>query len=265
MLVPYLHRRFRMYALTHAWPDAPSKDTRRKVWDGLTRCETAYDTVSLISFIAFLYSGRYRTITDRLLRLRLVSAQRTVSKQVSYEFMNRQMVWHAFTEFLIFLLPLINTRILRRRLNRTYEQILTWTKRALYLDTTHPDKGRSNNGKYFRLPDDQCAICVENAGFLPSASIQSFYPDNPTKPGSNYPLNTPYITSCQHKYCYVCIADRLLRAVDGGETSWECLRCGSAVVTTQRVTGISDKDSVADIDDVTSDDADFLTSTDVNT
>lgn len=42
-------------------------------------------------------SLRYRTLTDRLLRLRLVPLQRSSSRSVSYEFMNRQMVWHAFT------------------------------------------------------------------------------------------------------------------------------------------------------------------------
>lgn len=29
--------------------------------------------------------------------MRLVSTQRITSRDVSYEFMNRQMVWHAFT------------------------------------------------------------------------------------------------------------------------------------------------------------------------
>ena len=40
---------------------------------------------------------RFRTLTDRLLGLRLVSARRVAKRDVSYEFMNRQMVWHAFT------------------------------------------------------------------------------------------------------------------------------------------------------------------------
>ena len=41
--------------------------------------------------------SRYRTIVDRLLGMRLVPARRLVKRDVSYEFMNRQMVWHAFT------------------------------------------------------------------------------------------------------------------------------------------------------------------------
>lgn len=41
--------------------------------------------------------SRYRTIADRLLGLRLVPARLLTTRSVSYEFMNRQMVWHAFT------------------------------------------------------------------------------------------------------------------------------------------------------------------------
>jgi peroxin-2 len=55
---------------------------------------------------------RYRTLADRLLRLQLVPAQRLMRRDVSYEFMNRQMVWHAFTVSLrlivLFLLCITN-------------------------------------------------------------------------------------------------------------------------------------------------------------
>lgn len=40
---------------------------------------------------------RYRTLTDRALGMRLTYAQRTMSRNVSFEFLNRQLVWHAFT------------------------------------------------------------------------------------------------------------------------------------------------------------------------
>ena len=48
---------------------------------------------------------RYRTLIDRLLGLQLVPAQRLTKREVSYEFMNRQMVWHAFTVRFIIRLP----------------------------------------------------------------------------------------------------------------------------------------------------------------
>ncbi len=40
------------------------------------------------------------------------------SPQVSYEFMNQQLVWHGFSEFLFFLLPLINIDRIRNGIRR---------------------------------------------------------------------------------------------------------------------------------------------------
>ena len=116
MLVPYFHTRLRSHALSNAWPDAPSSDRRRKAWELLTRLESLHGMAALLNFVVFLWNGRYvsrrdckvnpivltvtsryRTLADRLLSLRLISARRHFQREVSYEFMNRQMVWHAFT------------------------------------------------------------------------------------------------------------------------------------------------------------------------
>ncbi len=59
MLVPYAHSRFRAHALSRAWPDAPTSDLRRKAWDLLTSFESSYTLLSLVSFVAFLWDGRY--------------------------------------------------------------------------------------------------------------------------------------------------------------------------------------------------------------
>lgn len=40
---------------------------------------------------------RYRTLVDRILGMRLIYAERSVSRNVSFEFLNRQLVWEAFT------------------------------------------------------------------------------------------------------------------------------------------------------------------------
>jgi len=47
--------------------------------------------------------NRYRTLVDRLLGVRLTPVARVVNRNVSYEYMNRQMVWHTFTVCLLFL------------------------------------------------------------------------------------------------------------------------------------------------------------------
>ena len=116
VLVPYIHTRLRNNAMSNAWPEAPSSDRRRKLWDWMCSIESTHAALSLISFVVFLWNGRcvsilqprtilddcfllrrYRTLTDRLLHMRLVPARKLVKRNVSYEFMNRQMVWHAFT------------------------------------------------------------------------------------------------------------------------------------------------------------------------
>lgn len=57
-VVPYLHNRFRTYALSHAWPDAPSADRRRKIWEALSSLESLHGLLSLANFVAFLWGGR---------------------------------------------------------------------------------------------------------------------------------------------------------------------------------------------------------------
>ena len=39
----------------------------------------------------------YRTVADRVLGMRLIYASRSLSRNVSFEFLNRQLVWNAFT------------------------------------------------------------------------------------------------------------------------------------------------------------------------
>ena len=113
-------------------------------------------------------------------------------------------------------------------------------------------------GKYWSLPLDQCAICHQDsttnlsdpAAALSSLSAPSYSstvgPPPDTTEGSEdeppqFPINTPYITDCGHAYCYVCITSRLIRTADEasgigpGGTRWECLRCGEAVGSAERI------------------------------
>jgi len=202
--------------------------------------------------------------------MRLVSIQRLTTRDVSYEFMNRQMVWHAFTEFLLFLLPLINTRAIGRRLNRltstfTLSSLLPAPVRSacgLSSPENEKDSIRTHRGKYRTLPLDQCAICYEDASTNlnlsdpmnaltslanPSYSATSTSASAPeATSGADddpppHPLHTPYMTNCGHTYCYVCITGRMIRTADDasglgpGGTRWECLRCAEEVTNADRL------------------------------
>ncbi|CDO76256.1 hypothetical protein BN946_scf184470.g14 [Trametes cinnabarina] len=223
-------------------------------------------TSPLLNFVFFLWNGRYRTLADRLLGLRLVASRRHFQREVSYEFMNRQMVWHAFTEFLLFLLPLINTRAVRRqtillisRLTVALSSVLPAPLRSSTAASgSSQEKEKARRGKYWMLPEDQCAICAENASTNfadPANALQSMSAVSPyaTTEGTNsstygdpdqpprFPIQTPYITSCGHVYCYYCLTERMMRTADERSgagprgTQWECLRCGEGVIAADRL------------------------------
>ncbi|KAG6378711.1 Pex12 amino terminal region-domain-containing protein [Boletus reticuloceps] len=240
IVVPYLYNRLRAHALSQAWPDTPSSDTRRMAWRMLTRLESMHSVLSLLNFVAFLLNGRHRSLSDRFLGMSLVPTSSQAKREVSYEFMNRQM------EFLLFLLPLINTRSLQRQVTRLISQL---TSPAILSNTSKsaPRIYLRKRGKYEALSADQCAVCAENASYslnlgytsdaLSVASATERAPE-PTRDDEvpRFPIHTPYITSCGHVYCYHCIAERMMRTADEGlDSGWECLRCAESVKSADRL------------------------------
>ncbi|KAI7792386.1 peroxisome biogenesis factor 2 [Triplophysa rosa] len=63
---------------------------------------------SLVNFLLFLQTGTFPTLTERLLRVQPVFIRPQGPRDVNFQFLNRELLWHGFAEFLIFLLPLIN-------------------------------------------------------------------------------------------------------------------------------------------------------------
>ncbi|CAO3641615.1 unnamed protein product [Mucor hiemalis] len=196
----YVWTRANRYITMKGWGELDESDTRYKVYNILQTGEKYWKAFSLLNFLIFLWNGRYRTLIDRILAMRLVYSKKSMNRQVSFEFLNRQMVWHAFTEFLMFLVPLINIEKLKMKLMRTLL----------------PKSYLVSSKGYDQLPVNQCAIChdnstSENAG--PIGQVQ------------NFTVHSPYETNCEHLYCYYCIQSKL--SVFGDE--WPCLRCGEKV------------------------------------
>ncbi|PKC76046.1 hypothetical protein RhiirA1_333307 [Rhizophagus irregularis] len=99
----YIWIRISRLVIAQGWSELSEDDPRNIFWKVLQKVENIYKTVSLLNFLIFLYDGKYSTLTDRILSIRLVYARRIMNRQVSFEFLNRQLVWHAFTVNLIFL------------------------------------------------------------------------------------------------------------------------------------------------------------------
>ncbi|ORX52040.1 hypothetical protein DM01DRAFT_1289303 [Hesseltinella vesiculosa] len=93
----YAWSRANRYITEQGWGELDQDDTRNKVYRFLQAGEKYWKAFTLLNFLVFLYNGRFRTLIDRFLGMRLVYAKKSLNRQVSFEFLNRQMVWHAFT------------------------------------------------------------------------------------------------------------------------------------------------------------------------
>jgi len=195
------------------------------------RLNSAHDVASLASFLVFLVNGRYRTITDRLLRLRLTPTSHSTSREVSFEYLNRQLVWHAFTEFLLFLLPLVGISRWRRILGRTWRKLRTQFLALLGRSPSPSDDQEDvKKGELSFLPERTCAICYrdQNPTTQSEADILSASAGGGGVVGSaTTDITNPYeAMPCGCIYCFACLAQRI--ANEEGE-GWTCLRCGETV------------------------------------
>ncbi|RWQ98511.1 putative peroxisome biosynthesis protein [Paecilomyces variotii] len=204
--------------------EEPSSEVRllSKITDIVS---TSHSIAAFASFLVFLVNGRYRTLVDRILRIRLTPPSTQVSREVSFEYLNRQLVWHAFTEFLLFLLPLVGISRWRRWLSRAWHRTVS-ILRASGDDAEVPEK----RGELAFLPERTCAICYQEQN--PTSTSESDVIGMSAASGgiigsAQTDITNPYETiPCGCIYCFVCIAQKL--EAEGGE-GWVCLRCGEIV------------------------------------
>ncbi|NXP68593.1 PEX2 factor, partial [Chloropsis cyanopogon] len=71
----------------------------------------------LVNFLIFLRKGTFATLTERILGIRSVFCKPQSVRQIGFEYMNRELLWHGFAEFLIYLLPLINVQKLKLKIS----------------------------------------------------------------------------------------------------------------------------------------------------
>ncbi|EXJ95754.1 hypothetical protein A1O1_00878 [Capronia coronata CBS 617.96] len=188
---------------------------------------TTHSIAAFCSFLVFLVNGRYRTLTDRLLRLRLVSPSNQVSREVSFEYLNRQLVWHAFTEFLLFLLPLVGISRWRRWLSRAWKR----AKDAMRSENSEAEDQKIKTGPLSFLPERTCAICYQDQNPTSTSEAEILGANTGAGGGvigsATTDIVNPYETiPCSCLYCFVCIATKI-EAEEGG--GWTCLRCGETV------------------------------------
>ncbi|KAK6344608.1 peroxisome assembly protein (Peroxin-2) [Orbilia javanica] len=194
----------------------------RNLSKAMSNLTTVHSVASFVSLLTFLSNGRYRTLLDRVLCMKLVTPTRHVRREVSFEYLNRQLVWHAFTEFLLFILPIVGISRWRRWLGKLWRKAVVLIRKSRGGDEEEVAPN-SNNGVLGFLPERTCAICY-------SESSPEDVLNNPGggggAAGSNDVTNPYEAVECGHVYCYVCIASKI--ELEEGE-GWACLRCNSLV------------------------------------
>lgn len=185
---------------------------------------TTHSIAAFASFLVFLVNGRYRTLVDRILRIRLTPPSAQASREVSFEYLNRQLVWHAFTEFLLFLLPLVGISRWRRWISRAWRKTVNAVK-----SQGDDEESKEKQGELAFLPERTCAICYRDQN--PTSNTESDVLAASASGGitgsAQTDITNPYETvPCGCIYCFVCIVQKL----EGEEgQGWVCLRCGEII------------------------------------
>ncbi|GMK54333.1 hypothetical protein CspeluHIS016_0109190 [Cutaneotrichosporon spelunceum] len=260
-LIPrYLLTRARVTALSRQWPDLPAHDIRRKLWRLLTRIEAFAQAWELAGWGWFLLDGRYPSLLMRILKLRLVPNAPHLARMVSYEFMNRQLVWGVMTEFLMFALPRIPSLPHALNPNTLLGPVRTFLNQPTTIDYDALSAAQgsisaakaagvaapsaAHAGICAGIPLQTCPVCYLRRTSAPVAlsgtdielpALEDADPEADPEDRIFIPAQTDCWGGCS--YCYYCIADELAQfAQDHPEKDarWQCLRCGGNVSKAKR-------------------------------
>lgn len=226
-----------------------TRERKRLLWLLLSSVESLFSLLKLLNLFHFLLGGSYRSVLDRLLGLSYVYKDRAVARWVSFDFLNRQLVWTVFTDFLLFLLPLVNLRKLRLRLQRLFSRTTT-TNTSTNTSKPTKDNDEKRVGPLHHLPRQVCAICYSRASIPTDMSIAdaadptdpaktllrqaSSIPSSSTAALKEHEATVPHLAQCcGATYCYYCLAGELVQweeSTGGLDGAWPCLRCGQGVM-----------------------------------
>ncbi|KAL4119517.1 hypothetical protein QTP88_012323 [Uroleucon formosanum] len=121
---------------------------------------------SFLNFLLFLKQGKYPTLTQRFLSL---SQESTRKRNIGFTYMTRELLWHGFSELLLFTLPLINYQSLKHKISRVMHFA--------------PCKEDFKERQPLMFPVSVCSICQERPVL-------------------------PHHLKCSHVFCYYCISSK---------------------------------------------------------
>ena len=170
VILPYLMQRwFVLYSYflktvrNETPPDSPEPAVLRRIH----RLEKIYQLLNTVNFLVFLWNGSYVTLLHRILGIQQLYLKRQMVRHVGFEYMNRQLIWNGFTEFMLFIMPMVPVTRIARTAKRLGGAVMTLFRMA-------PQAPSAS-----QLDETSCPIC-------------------------HHTINIPFETNCGHKYCYYC-------------------------------------------------------------
>lgn len=154
-----------------------------------------------LNHVAFLFYGKYMSLADRTCGMLLVTKKEQEGAPMSYEYLSRELLWHGFSEFAVFVLPYLDFRWLFAQVTRRLRQAPPpSTEDAAAGDSKPVGTDKNNNGG------------VALAG--PTVDVEACALCNQSPPWSSHR------SKCGHTFCYYCASTAVLQ-----NSSAECPLC----------------------------------------
>jgi len=188
---PLEHRRFHMVVL------------RALAW--YQKAELAFRWLEFANFVVFLTQGKYLSIADRVLGIRLQYPHPNARRAIALDLLHQQLLWQGILDFILFLMPLIDVRM-----------ITSFFKRIFFLGGQGPDNWVSsvgtNTGAGANHLDESMSFATRQSYLQTSCAICNAQP-----------IVCPHKAPCGHIFCYYCLYSRRLAHEAGAFPCPECL------------------------------------------
>jgi peroxin-2 len=147
----------------------------KQAWKLMQSVELAWKGLELANHVGYMRNGRYRRLLERLVGARLVYRDVGASRHISFDYLNRQLIWSEVSDFILFLLPLLNAGCIGRLMNK-------------YLPMNESMRG-----------------AVSSVGSEATCSVCETVRESPLRCQA---------LPCKHAFCYYCMASRLAARKD---------------------------------------------------
>ena len=233
VLVPYAWLKLGDVAVDERWAE---REDRERWWAALEYADKTLRFATLFNLLAFLAHGKYRTLAERLLRVRLVYSKNEAVRTLSFDLVNQQLLLEGFSEMLLYLAPLVDVSAAVRwvrRLVTLVRRVSAWvleqaTARSAMVAALRADVAKRT-----------AALGVAWSRVSPQSASASTSPSSPSPTtlqlprarcgicNADPPVMPHRVVACGDVFCYFCAQS--FAVADGNPEATRCPTCDVVV------------------------------------